>query len=577
MTDLRLYRLAFLPALSILVVLAFSLEGVPTAVEPPPGTLEFDAAGAAKSARDVLALGETREPGSEADDAAAELVAERFGAVVAGTLGEQTVEATIDGEETELRNVLLTLPGSSDHAILVIAARDSREGEGAASSAAATGVLLELVDELAIAGRDRTLILASTSGASAEGQGARELIDGLPDRTIVDAAIVISQPGYDEPFEPHLVTSAGLNGPPIGLARTAEEVLRDRANLSPGRISAPAQIARYAFPAAAGEQAGLISDGLDAVALSSAGELPLPADLNGRDSFAPSSLEGFGPALLGLVSALDAAPDPPSGGPGNFLRIGDNLVPGWSVVLLVLALLLPPAAAGASVLARAQRSGGGMMRAIGWALEWWLPALVLCLGVYVLAIVGVIPSSGIPYDPARYGLGLSEAVTLVLLFALAAWLWWILHLRRLPSPPGPYALGAASGLAGVAACLVVWATNPYQALLLVPLVHVVAVLGAKGRRPAGLAIPVSLLAAVPLLAAFIYVASALDWGSSAPWQLTVLMAGGGIGPLQAIGSVFVLASVAAVVVGALSTAREAKAPGSRRENPGSGPQSAPRG
>ena len=126
MPDLRLYRLAFIPAVLALVVLAFSLRGVPDAVEPPPGTLEFDAQAAAESTRDVLALGESRPPGSAADNAAADFVAERFGAVVAGSLGEQTVEATIDGEDTVLRNVTLTLPGNSDHAILIIAGRDSR-------------------------------------------------------------------------------------------------------------------------------------------------------------------------------------------------------------------------------------------------------------------------------------------------------------------------------------------------------------------------------------------------------------------------------------------------------------------
>ena len=352
--DLRLYRLAFIPAVVALVVLAFSLRGVPSPVEPPPGTLEFDAASAAKSTRDVLALGGSREPGSDEDNAVADLVAERFGSVVTGTLGEQTVEATIDGEETELRNVLLTLPGESDHAIVVIAGRDSREGEGAPSSAAATGVLLELVNQLSVAGRNRTLILASTSGASAEGQGARELIEGLPDRTTVDAVVVISQPGFDEPFEPHLVMSGGLNGPPLGLARTAEEILRDRANLSPGKISTPAQIARYAIPAASGEQAGLIEDGLDAVAISSAGELPLPASENGQERLDTETLARIGPALLALVSALDAAPSAPAGGPGNFLWTGNNLLPGWSVGLVVLALLLPPLAVSASILARAE-------------------------------------------------------------------------------------------------------------------------------------------------------------------------------------------------------------------------------
>ena len=555
MADLRLYRLAFIPAIAAVVVLAFSLKGVPSPVEPPAGTLEFDAQAAAESTRDVLALGESRPAGSEADNAAADLVAERFGAVVAGTLGEQSFEASIDGEDTDLRNVTLTLPGTSDHAIVVMAGRDTREGEGAPSSAAATGVLLELVNELSVANRNRTLILASTSGASAEGQGARELIEGLPDRTIVDAVVVISQPGFDEPFEPHLVTSAGLNSPPVGLAQTAAEILRDRADLSPGQISAPAQIARYAIPAASGEQAGLIEDGLDAITVTSAGELPLPASENGRDRFDTDTLERIGPAIMALVSAIDASASAPATGPGNFLWVGNNLLPGWSVGLVVLALLLPPLAVAASVLARATRDGGRIGRAFSWALEWWIPALVLCLGIYALSVVGVMPATGVPYDPAGVELGASEAIALVLLLALAGWLWWILHLRRIPAPPGPLAAGAAAGLAGVAACLLVWLANPYLALLLVPLVHLVAVLGTKGRRPAALVTPLLVVATLPLAAALVYVASTLDWGASLPLQLVTLMAGGGIGALQAIGAVFTLASVAAVAASAFATVR----------------------
>ena len=289
-----------------------------------------------------------------------------------------------------------------------------------------------MVNELSVAGRNRTLILASTSGASAEGQGARALIDGLPDRTIVDAAIVISQPGFDEPFEPHLVTAAGLNGPPVGLAQTAEEILRDRAELSPGQISAPAQIARYAIPAASGEQAGLIEDGLDAITITSAGELPLPASENDRDRFDTDTLERIGPAIIALVSAVDASASAPATGPGNFLWVGNNLLPGWSIGLVVLALLLPPLAVAASILARATRDGGRIGRGFSWALEWWIPALVLCLGVYALSVVDVIPATGVPYDPAGVELGASEAIALVLLLVLAGWLWWVLHLRRIP-------------------------------------------------------------------------------------------------------------------------------------------------
>ena len=56
-------------------------------------------------------------------------------------------------------------------------------------------------------------------------------------------------------------------------------------------------------------------------------------------------------------------------------------------------------------------------------------------------------------------------------------------------------------------------------------------------------------------AATIYVASELDWGSSAPWQLAVLVSGGGFQPLQVVAGFLFAASVAGVLTAALATAR----------------------
>ncbi len=171
-----------------------------------------------------------------------------------------------------------------------------------------------------------------------------------------------------------------------------------------------------------------------------------------------------------------------------------------------------------------------------------------------------------PYDPARFSLGVGELAVLVLLVALAGWTWWVLHLRRVSSDPGPAALGASAGLLAVASCLVVWIFNPYLALVLVPLTHLTAVLGTGGRRPAALAIPVKIVAALPLVATVVYVASALDWGSSAPWQLAVLASGGGLPLPEVAGSLLVLASSGAVLTAALATARRS----SQGSDPNSG-------
>ena len=64
MLDLKAYRLGFAPLLAALVVLAFSLQGVPEPLEPAVGTIEFDAEGATDSARTLARISPDARPGS---------------------------------------------------------------------------------------------------------------------------------------------------------------------------------------------------------------------------------------------------------------------------------------------------------------------------------------------------------------------------------------------------------------------------------------------------------------------------------------------------------------------------------
>ena len=64
---------------------------------------------------------------------------------------------------------------------MIAAARDSADPPGAASSAAATGILLELAHALGERQHASTYVLASTSGSEAGAAGIRELLDELPD------------------------------------------------------------------------------------------------------------------------------------------------------------------------------------------------------------------------------------------------------------------------------------------------------------------------------------------------------------------------------------------------------------
>ena len=340
--NFRLYRLCFLPALLAVVVVMFSLEGAPDALEPATPASTFEGDRAAAVARHIATTAPERSPGSPGDDAVADLVAERFDEVPAGAVAEQRFEADVDGEPESLRNVLLTLPGDAGATIVVAAGRDADPGPGAASSAAATGILVELANAFRVS-HSKTFVLASVSGSTAGGAGIRELIDGLPERDAIEAVIVISQPGAADPRRPFVVTSStGEPTAPAQLERTAERAVEvQAAGALSNEDSAFTQLARIAIPSGLGDQAVLIGEGEDAIAISSAGERPLAADDDQPDDVSARSIDEFGRAVQSTVVAVDVAVGSPVHGPETYVELGNNLLPGWALTMLALALLAP--------------------------------------------------------------------------------------------------------------------------------------------------------------------------------------------------------------------------------------------
>lgn len=180
MLDTRLYRAAFVPVIVAVIVLMFSVEPIPVPIRAGVPPAEFDAAAAETGARQVAELAQSREPGSEGDRAAADYVAKRFGRVPAGSVSEQVFSASFDGEDREVRNVVLTLPGETERTVVVVASRDSAGAPGAATSAAATGVMLSLAEQLGDSRHLHTFVFASLAGGVEGAAGARELVAALP-------------------------------------------------------------------------------------------------------------------------------------------------------------------------------------------------------------------------------------------------------------------------------------------------------------------------------------------------------------------------------------------------------------
>lgn len=548
MVNLRLYRLAFLPTAIAVVAIMFSLDGAPGPLEPatPPAT--FDGGRAANQARQVLALAPERPPGSAGDAAVADLVAERFGDVAAGSVAEQSFEATYEGDRVGLRNVLLTLPGDPERTVVVLAGRDSPRGPGAASSAAATGVLIELASTLGLSGHEKTYVLASTSGTTAGAAGAVELLDGLPERDSVETVIVISQPGASEPRGPYVISSstAATSGP-TRLERTAELAVRTQAQLGGDGESGFTQLARLAIPSGIGEQAPLIADRVEAVAISSAGERPLAPSEDGPEQLSGAGVDAFGRAIQSTVDAIDTA-GPPAAEPNPHLELSENLVPGWTLVLLALTLLLPSLAASADACARVMRGAAPLRPALAWAAARALPFLGALTCLYALALVGAIPRPPFPFDPGLYGFGARAAIALTLIVIVAVATAVLLRRRGVRAAAAPEGSVAAVGLVASLACLFVWLANPYLGLLAVPVAHLWLLASQRpgtGRTLAAIAL--AAIACLPVVAALAAVSGALELGSEAPWTFTLMIADGQIGLLTALAGCFLAAGLTGAV------------------------------
>jgi hypothetical protein len=544
MVDLRLYRIAFIPALAALIALLFSLEGRPDALRSLVAPATFERGAAVHDARRIIAATPDRTPGSAGDQRAAAMVARSFRSVGTGQVLKQRF-----GDGGRLRNVILKLPGTSAEQVVLIAPRDTAAPPGAASSAAATGILEELAANLAAAQHTKTLILVSTDGSSTGASGAAALASAYLDPDVVNGIVALEQPGPASLHQPFVLdSSTGAGSTSAQLVRSAELSLSTQAQLHSHEPGPFGQLAALALPAGLGEQAVLIDRGFDAVGLSAAGETPLPASRDRTSDLSAATVGEFGRAAFDLVSALDAAPGPPVHGPGAYLEVGGNLVPGWALATLAIALLLPALVAAVDAMARASRRGA-LSLAARWAAVRPLPLLAALVVLYVLALVGVVPRPPFPFDPQRYGIGAGELCCFGFLAICAGVVWWRLGRNRMRARLLPQAAATALGIGATGALAVIWIANAYLALLLVPLAHPWILQAGSRRRPGRLLVVGAIaLATVPLILGALSVAGRLDLGGAIAWHLAIAIGDGGIAVPIALAGAVLAASLGALVV-----------------------------
>lgn len=550
MIDFRIYRAGFAPALAAIVVLLFALTAPPDPLSGPAAPPEFDELAAARIDREITAASPERPPGSEGDARVAAMVEKHFRQVDGGLVSDQRFTGQFDGHDVGLRNVILTLPGDTDRSVVLMAPRDSGSGPGAASSAAATAVLLQLVDKLSTQSHTKTLVFVSTDGSSAGAQGARELATAYPARANIDAVIDVWQPGAADPHGPYVLESSTDSvSASAQLVRTAEHELSDQTDLKQSSEGAFGALVGLALPSGLGEQAVLIEHGLAAVGLSSAGERPIPSSRDQTDDVSSTTLGEFGRTALLLAVTIDTATAPLEHGPNTYIPLAGNLIPGWTLALLVLTLLLPPALASADGIRRGVRRHAGVGWAIGWAASRAVPVFGALVFFYLLSGVGLVASPTFPFDPNLFGVGAGQIVVMVLLALIVAGCYSAIRGWRVPGVLGNAAAVPALGAVSTIAVLIAWLANPFLALLLVPTAHVwITCATHRGPPPWPIVVTAAAVSLLPFVAALVHLSGML--GSPAPWLLLLMVSDGQIG----FGTMLALCLVAGGLLGILAVA-----------------------
>ncbi len=549
MIDLRLYRYALLAVPLAAVIAMFSLQSVPPSISGGVPPDAFDPATAAPLAKQLAESSAYPTPGSAADNAIAEQVKQRFSSIDGATVSEQRFGGSFHGHDVDLRNLIATLPGESDRQIALIAPRDVAQGSGAVTTAAATAALLQIAEGFSGSVHHKTLVFVSTDGSSIGALGAKRFIGDYTNAGLLDAAIVLSQPAVQEPTAPLVIPwSTGPQSTASQLNDTANTIVSKEAATPAGDEGPLSDLFRLALPAGLGEQGPLVEAGLPAVRLSSDGELPLDPGQDTPDNFNTDTFARFGRASLELILSLDASSGAVRHGPSGYIGVAGNLLPGWTIAMLALALLLPVTLAAAAGLAGAARSPVEAARGVLWASLRVVPFLGALLVLFAATLVGLMPSPDFPFDPRTESLGLGGTIAVVV--AILAYCASAFFTRPLRPPPPQTAASAppAAVLLACAATLGIWVVNPYLGLLVA--LGLQAWLFAATRPGRLAATGLILVGLLPLSALVGNLAGRFDAGLGVWHDLLLMLADGQIGASLALfGCLFAGAGVAILALG----------------------------
>jgi hypothetical protein len=557
----RIYRAAFLPALLALVLVAFSLESPPRALDQGlAADVLFEGPGAMTTVRQIVATAPDRSAGSPGDRATARRVTAAF-----RTDGFTTTVDRWQDEDKNLVNVIGRRAGNSSSQIVVLAERDSSRKPDAPGSAADTAALIEFARVFEGRASRKTLVLASVDGADLGDAGARRFAERLGGT--VEAVIVLSDLGARSSRGPLVLGwSNGTTRAGLGLQRTVTGSLREELGSVPGQDGLFSQFARLAFPVSPGAQAVLLDSGLDAVRIAGGGEVG-PDDAGRLTDVNVPRYGALGRSVLRMIATIDAAKAGPERGPLSYLTVGGMLLPAWALELLAVALVLPALIASIDALARARRRREPVARFFTWLALGGLPLLLALVVAWLMSLVGLVedapPAAPDPRTVSLDG-GALGALIIAALIVAGGWLGlraWGIRTRAVAAGPGA---GCAVSLVLAAAVLPIAVLNPFAALLLVPAVHL-WMLATLTDVPARASFAMFGIGLAPILFVIAFNLWRLDLSPlTGAYYLLLLVTGNQTGLLTTLAGLVLLAVTVSVAAIVIARARDGGGLGGRR-------------
>jgi Peptidase family M28 len=509
----------------------------PVTLGPPVLEPEFDGAAATFTARRFADQFPIRVPGTQGARDAASWTESQLRSFGLNTEVDR-FHAKIPGRgSVQLENVQAVREGRSNQIIVVLAHRDNTGASpGANDNGSGTAALIELARSFAVSRvppqpppPNNTILFLSTDAGSFGGLGADYFASHYRFRGRIVAAINLDAIGGRGP--PHLAFGADTpRFASAALVRTASARILAQTGTEPTRPGAFAQLLDLGFPLSLYEQAPFVDRGVAAITITSAGDRPPPSfgdtpeNLNGR------RLAGIGRSSQALLGSLNSEVERAEG-TSSYVYLGERVVRGWAIVLILFTALLPCLAVIVDLFARLRRRHiplAPALRSYRSRLWFWLYAVLL---FELFALLGIWDTGADrPLAPELSPGTEWPVVALAVYGTLLAVGWLVGRDRLLPRRPVADAevlagqVGALLALAVLS--LLVVAMNPYSVLFLLPSLHAWIWLPQLRHRPgpfrtavflAGLGGPLLLVGSL---------AVRLDLGFDAPWYLAELAAVG---------------------------------------------------